>query len=223
MTTAGYGDIVPRTLWEQLYTIFAMVIGATMFAYVVGNLTILTQHLNLRSAYQKEHMSELKNFLNEQKLPKKLRVRRSHTRHRLRFALPCPLVSLLALTPNHLRGVPQLTANRYLESYITQTSAFPQARIKMLLPLYLRTRLQMHIYHLQCPKGLSFFNGKDPSLIAALTSRCDVQIFEPGEALCREGDAGNKVRAGAQRHSLALSLSLSLSLSQCAAPPPPLP
>lgn len=80
MTTAGYGDIVPRTMWEQVYTIFAMVIGATMFAYVVGNLTILTQHLNLRSAYQKEHISELKNFLNEQKLPKKLRVRRSRTR-----------------------------------------------------------------------------------------------------------------------------------------------
>lgn len=75
MTTAGYGDIVPRSMYEQLYAVGAMVLGATMFAYVVGNLTILTQHLNLRSAYQKEHMSELKNFLNEQKLPKKLRVR----------------------------------------------------------------------------------------------------------------------------------------------------
>jgi len=75
VTTAGYGDIVPRSMYEQLYAVGAMVLGATMFAYVVGNLTIVTQHLNLRSAYQKEHMSELKNFLNEQKLPKKLRVR----------------------------------------------------------------------------------------------------------------------------------------------------
>ena len=87
-----------------------------------------------------------------------------------------------------------MTAHQYLESYILQTSAFPQARIQMLLPLHLRTRLQMHIYHRLCPKGLSFFKGKDPSLIAALTSRCEVQIFETGEALCREGDSGNKVR-----------------------------
>lgn len=99
-----------------------------------------------------------------------------------------------------------------------QTSAFPQARIQMLLPLFLRTRLQMHIYRLQCPKGLSFFNGKDPSLIAALTSRCDVQIFEPGEALCREGDAGNKVRVGAQRHSVNVRPSFALTLALYAAP-----
>ena len=35
--TVGYGDIVPVTLAERCFLIFAMLLGASLYAYVVGS------------------------------------------------------------------------------------------------------------------------------------------------------------------------------------------
>ena len=36
MTTVGYGDILPRNDVERVYSIFIMILGATIFGYIVG-------------------------------------------------------------------------------------------------------------------------------------------------------------------------------------------
>ena len=40
MTTVGYGDLIPKTTAEVIYSTFVLVIGATMFGYVVGNISL---------------------------------------------------------------------------------------------------------------------------------------------------------------------------------------
>ena len=37
MTTVGYGDVVPRTVNEKIYTMATMIIACGVFAYTVGS------------------------------------------------------------------------------------------------------------------------------------------------------------------------------------------
>jgi hypothetical protein len=37
MSTIGYGDVVPTSTAERFFIIFAMLIGTSVFAYVVGS------------------------------------------------------------------------------------------------------------------------------------------------------------------------------------------
>jgi hypothetical protein len=41
MSTVGYGDIVATTQTEYVVCVFGMLIGATMFGYVIGNVTAM--------------------------------------------------------------------------------------------------------------------------------------------------------------------------------------
>ena len=41
MTTVGYGDITPTTARERLFTVAAMMVGASLFGYIIGNVTTL--------------------------------------------------------------------------------------------------------------------------------------------------------------------------------------
>lgn len=38
MVTVGYGDIVPKTIEERVYTIIFVLISAIIFAYVVNTI-----------------------------------------------------------------------------------------------------------------------------------------------------------------------------------------
>ena len=55
MTTVCYGDITPTTARERLFTVAAMMVGASLFGYIIGNVTTLvgnshasTKQLNAR-------------------------------------------------------------------------------------------------------------------------------------------------------------------------------
>lgn len=43
LCTVGYGDVVPNTTLERIFTIFAMLVGATVFAYFMGESQIYTE------------------------------------------------------------------------------------------------------------------------------------------------------------------------------------
>lgn len=48
VATVGYGDVPPQTEWERLFLIFAMFIGAGVFAFVLGNVCDVVTSLNMR-------------------------------------------------------------------------------------------------------------------------------------------------------------------------------
>ena len=41
MTTVGYGDITPHLNYEYVFTIIVMIIGAFMYAFIIGNIASL--------------------------------------------------------------------------------------------------------------------------------------------------------------------------------------
>lgn len=60
MTTVGYGDIVVTTTLETGFCIVGMLIGATVFGYIVGNVSVMMENLDLRSTVQTQKMDRVK-------------------------------------------------------------------------------------------------------------------------------------------------------------------
>ena len=66
MTTVGYGDIVPSSDTERVYATVIMILGATVFGYVVGSVSAIANNSNSAMAKEAEvmqrviyHMTEL--------------------------------------------------------------------------------------------------------------------------------------------------------------------
>jgi len=46
MTTVGYGDIYAQNNTERMYSIIIMILGATVFGYIVGSVAALVGQLS---------------------------------------------------------------------------------------------------------------------------------------------------------------------------------
>ena len=69
MTTVGYGDINTATDMERLFAIVTMLVGATVFGYVIGNVTIMMENFDMQSALYREKMDRVKEYLRDRKFP----------------------------------------------------------------------------------------------------------------------------------------------------------
>mmetsp|Transcript_33473 Transcript_33473/g.76494 ORF Transcript_33473/g.76494 Transcript_33473/m.76494 type:complete len:170 (-) Transcript_33473:846-1355(-) len=85
MTTVGYGDITPVTEVEYLFCIFQMLVGASLFAYVVGNMASLLGNIDSASTQLKEKLESVTEFMRKHRLPLELRNRVKQYYH---FSLP---------------------------------------------------------------------------------------------------------------------------------------
>lgn len=54
MTTVGYGDVVPYTMSEKIYSMFSMLIACGVFAYIVGSIETIARRSNTMAAIFKE-------------------------------------------------------------------------------------------------------------------------------------------------------------------------
>ncbi|RHY99120.1 hypothetical protein DYB26_005626, partial [Aphanomyces astaci] len=69
-TTVGYGDITPKTKTELIIAMFVMIIGVSMFGYVIGNITSLVDNINASGRMQSQHITTLKEYVIVRNLPK---------------------------------------------------------------------------------------------------------------------------------------------------------
>ena len=65
LTTTGYGDVVPVTDNERIVAIVVLVLGATVFSYVVAHISELIQSFNQAEARVAHRMTEVKEFLSD--------------------------------------------------------------------------------------------------------------------------------------------------------------
>ena len=72
MTTVGYGDITPVLDREYLYACFVMLVGASFYAYIIGNVASLVGELNAGKAEYQQRAQFVTNYLHEQNVPAKL-------------------------------------------------------------------------------------------------------------------------------------------------------
>jgi CRP-like cAMP-binding protein len=72
LTTVGYGDINIITLQERILNIFVMIIGTTVFGYLIASVSSLVGSLNRTAALQQDRISEISAYLHERKCPRPL-------------------------------------------------------------------------------------------------------------------------------------------------------
>jgi hypothetical protein len=75
LTSIGYGDIVMVTAPEYGVGIVVILVGASTFAVVVGNMAALLGKRDMRAMQFKEQMEDLDEFMHQENLPLDLRVR----------------------------------------------------------------------------------------------------------------------------------------------------
>lgn len=69
LTTIGYGDIALMTSSERVFACVAMLVGASIFAWVVGNIAGLMAELNAENAQFMTLMNDLNTFMDNEEVP----------------------------------------------------------------------------------------------------------------------------------------------------------
>jgi len=71
MATVGYGDINTQNNAERAFAVFAMLVGATTFGFIIGCISDIIQTSNIEKVKRKEKMSRLTNYSHSIDLPLK--------------------------------------------------------------------------------------------------------------------------------------------------------
>jgi len=72
LTTVGFGDVVPYTGFERIFTIFAMILGVAFYAYSTATVSSVLHSLDVRETQNREKMESLRAFMNGVGLPSNL-------------------------------------------------------------------------------------------------------------------------------------------------------
>lgn len=73
ISTIGFGDIVPVTIYERIYTLFLMFIGIGFYSYIVGNLYNILKTIDSYEIKNKNMLAGLNQFAKATKLPSSLK------------------------------------------------------------------------------------------------------------------------------------------------------
>lgn len=86
-TTIGYGDITPVTDGERIFGIFAMMIGGTVYAYVVGGICGIFASMDEETAAYHHKLDFMNGHMEEREYPHDLRLQiRAHLNSMRRIA-----------------------------------------------------------------------------------------------------------------------------------------
>ena len=73
IATIGFGDILPVTMTERIYTLLLLLIGVGFYSYIVGNLSNIFKVLEKDNANIKLKLSRLQEFAKDSKIPQRLK------------------------------------------------------------------------------------------------------------------------------------------------------
>ena len=75
LSTLGYGDIVPESNAERLYSVVCTFVGGAVYAYLLGSVCSIITNLDEASNVYFRQLDELNKFMAEKGLPHELRVK----------------------------------------------------------------------------------------------------------------------------------------------------
>ena len=74
VTTVGFGDVASHNTSERLFSIFTMIVGASMFAFGVSHIVNLLSEISSRSRKFRIKLDRMNQYMEQNKLPTELRV-----------------------------------------------------------------------------------------------------------------------------------------------------
>eukprot|EP00520_Triparma_pacifica_P017623 CAMPEP_0118633512 /NCGR_PEP_ID=MMETSP0785-20121206/1037_1 /TAXON_ID=91992 /ORGANISM="Bolidomonas pacifica, Strain CCMP 1866" /LENGTH=1378 /DNA_ID=CAMNT_0006524393 /DNA_START=171 /DNA_END=4304 /DNA_ORIENTATION=+ len=89
MTTVGYGDITANSVSEKWYAVVIMMLGATVFGYILANIATLMGQLNARDSRVNESITAVAEYLSEKNISVGLQ---KNIKTHIRFSLSCKSV-----------------------------------------------------------------------------------------------------------------------------------
>ncbi|KAK3260002.1 hypothetical protein CYMTET_31028 [Cymbomonas tetramitiformis] len=75
LSTLGYGDVVPTTDLERLFVIVATVMGASVYAYIIGTACSIVAGMGEKQSEFYKRMDQLNAMMREKELPRALRMK----------------------------------------------------------------------------------------------------------------------------------------------------
>lgn len=86
----GYGDITSANDLERSAAIVGMIIGATVFGYIIGNVAVIMENFDIEDAIETAKMNQIKDWLYDRKVKNSaLTIRRwRNTARPARFSDP---------------------------------------------------------------------------------------------------------------------------------------
>ena len=104
LSTLGYGDIVPRTNPERMYSVLCTFIGGGVYAYLLGSVCSIITSMDEGSSVFYRQMEDLNKFMKEKKLPPGLRVKlRDFFRFRRNYRAAIEWSNVMHLMSDSLR------------------------------------------------------------------------------------------------------------------------
>ncbi|OQR95948.1 transcriptional regulator, Crp/Fnr family [Thraustotheca clavata] len=174
MATVGFGDFIPITINERIYTIFGMVVSAGTYAFMIASVSSSVASMNVTRNRYFERLNELNAYMESRGLPQSLQLRtRKYYRYFLQKKTVYDESRILEDLSTSLR-------EEITEHYIRMTiknitffkdvpkgfTAFIAVHLKPLFVSPLSTVIKMGDY------GTEMF----------IISRGVLQVFEPGHA-----------------------------------------
>jgi len=75
MTTVGYGDITPVRTFEYIFSMFVMLMGASFYAFIIGNVASLFSNIDFVKSRHRNRIEAVMQYLQYRKVPGNLSVR----------------------------------------------------------------------------------------------------------------------------------------------------
>ncbi len=72
LTTIGYGDIVPTTNIQTVYTMGVMIVGVGIYGYVIGNIASILSNVDIARIKFQEKLDTINSFLKYKRIPNHL-------------------------------------------------------------------------------------------------------------------------------------------------------
>jgi voltage-gated potassium channel len=138
LATVGYGDIVPKTNLQTVYTMVVMLLGVGVYGYVIGNVTNLVANIDLAKTHYRENMERLAAFMRYRNIPPTLQRRlRDYYAYLWENHLGYDESTVLADLPDSLRTEVALFLRR---DFIEHASLFEGASHELVREMALQLR-----------------------------------------------------------------------------------
>jgi CRP-like cAMP-binding protein/voltage-gated potassium channel Kch len=104
MTTVGYGDIRPVQTEERVFCMIIALCGASMFGYMISNVSALISSLQGVNSAAEQHVSEVYEYLEEKNCPTVLQNRiKVHYKRQIKETSAYDVDTIVARLPPHVK------------------------------------------------------------------------------------------------------------------------